>query len=199
MMLRSFIAIEIPSEIQQAIARATAGLQEAVPRPAVRWVAPQNIHLTLKFLGDVSPANLEQLARSLRVETANHPVFRASIGGVGVFPHPRQPRVIWIGCQAPPALVSLYRGVEAVCARLGYVAEKRAFSPHLTLGRVGNSISPTELEHLRLAMQQVEAKDLGIFAVEAVHIFKSDLQPGGSIYTRLYSLPLQSQDAASMR
>lgn len=191
MMLRSFIAIELPGELQQAIAKATAGLQAALPRPLVRWVAPANIHLTLKFLGEVSAANLEQLARSLRVEAASHATFTASIGGAGAFPNPRRPRVVWIGCEAPPALAGLQRGVEAVCARLGYASESRPFSPHLTIGRVGQTVAPAELERLRRALQQTEIGPLGTFTVNAIHIFKSDLQPGGSVYTRLYSLPLR--------
>lgn len=191
MMLRSFIAVELPGELQEAIARATAGLQAALPRPLVRWVAPANIHLTLKFLGEVSPSNLEQLARSLRVEATNHAAFTASIGGAGAFPNPRRPRVVWIGCEAPPALASLQRGVEAVCARLGYPSENRPFSPHLTIGRVGQTVAPAELERLRQALQQTQIGVLGAFTVDAIHIFKSDLRPSGSIYTRLYSLPLQ--------
>ncbi len=192
MMLRSFIAIELPAELQQAIARATAGLQADLPRPLVRWVAPHNIHLTLKFLGDVSPANLERLADVLRNEAEAHAGFRAAVGGLGVFPNPRRPRVIWIGFDAPAGLARLQRGVEAACARLGYPAEGRGFSPHLTLGRVAQTVTSAETERIRQALQVTQIGALGEFPVEAIHIFKSDLQPGGSVYTRLYTLPLQT-------
>ncbi len=195
MMLRSFIAIELPAELQQAIVGATAHLQTALPRPLIRWVTPQNIHLTLKFLGEVSPANLERLADALRLEAENHPAFRAAVGGLGVFPTPRRPRVVWIGFDAPADLVRLQRGVEAVCARLGYPAEERAFSPHLTIGRVAQTASPAEMERIRQTLQTTAVAALGEFLVDAVHIFKSDLQPGGSVYTRLYSFPLSSTPA----
>ena len=80
MMLRSFIAVEIPAETQSAIAHSTASLKKALPKPLIRWVAPQNVHLTLKFLGDVSPANLERLAETLKIEAATHGMFSMSVG-----------------------------------------------------------------------------------------------------------------------
>ena len=140
MMLRAFIAVEIPAGIQSAIAHSTASLKNALPKSLVRWVAPQNVHLTLKFLGDVSPANLEQLAEALKVEAASHGMFSMSVGGLGAFPTPRRARVIWIGLEAPPALEALRRGVEAAAAQLGYAPEERPFSPHLTIGRVGQNV-----------------------------------------------------------
>jgi 2'-5' RNA ligase len=120
MILRSFVAVEIPAEIQSALASSSAPLQKALPKPLVRWVAPQNVHLTLKFLGDVSSANLQRLAEALKVEAVAHEIFTISVGGLGAFPNPRRARVIWIGLDAPAALLTLLRGVEAVTSRLGF-------------------------------------------------------------------------------
>ncbi len=192
MMLRSFIALEIPAPIQQTIAGQTAGLQKALPRPLVRWVAAQNIHLTLQFLGDVSPANLELLAQALRIEAAAHPAFEVSVGGLGAFPTPRRPRVIWVGMNAPAALFSLRRGIQTITARLGYPPEERAFSPHLTIGRVNQNASTADLRRIQAALEKTQVDTLGSFSVQAVTLFKSDLQPGGSVYTRLYTLPLSA-------
>jgi RNA 2',3'-cyclic 3'-phosphodiesterase len=191
MMLRSFIAIELPTEIQQAIAQATAPLQKALPKPLVRWVAPQNLHLTLKFLGDVSPANLELLAEALKTDAGDCPEFSMEVGGIGAFPNPRRARVIWIGLEAPPALATLQRTIEAAAARLGYAREEREFSPHLTLGRVGQSAGSGDLQKIRAALEATKVGRLGSVRVEAVHIFKSDLQPTGSVYTHLYALPMK--------
>jgi 2'-5' RNA ligase len=191
MMLRSFIAVEIPAEIQVAIAHHTAALREALPKPLVRWVDPQNVHLTLKFLGDVSPANLERLAEGLKVEAAAHQPFSMSVGEIGAFPTPRRARVIWIGLEAPAALAALQHGVEAIAARLGYTAEKRPFSPHLTIGRVGQNLSVADQQRLRAALEAASVGALGEVHVEALHIFKSDLRPTGSVYTCLYSLPMK--------
>ncbi|MCX6035867.1 MAG: RNA 2',3'-cyclic phosphodiesterase [Chloroflexi bacterium] len=192
MMLRSFVAVEIPTEIQNALARSTAPLQKALPKPLIRWVAQQNVHLTLKFLGDVSPANLERLAKALKAEALNHQTFTLSVGGLGAFPTPRRARIIWIGLEAPAALTALLRGVEAVAARLGYASDDRPFSPHLTIGRVGQKVSGTDLQRIRTALEGTIVGALGTVRVDAVHIFKSDLQPGGSVYTHLYTLPMKS-------
>ena len=192
MMLRSFIAVEIPAEIQNAIADALASLKKTLPKPLIRWVAPQNVHLTLKFLGDVSPANLERLAETLKAEAASHEMFSISVGGLGAFPNPRRARVIWIGLDAPPALAALQRGVDAAAAQLGYPKEERPFSPHLTIGRVAQTASASDLQRIRSALESTKVGILGTVRVQAIHIFKSDLQPGGSVYTLLYTLSMKS-------
>jgi 2'-5' RNA ligase len=192
MMLRSFVAVEIPTEIQSALARSTAPLQKALPKPLIRWVAPQNVHLTLKFLGDISPANLERLAEALKTEAVAHETFSISVGGLGAFPTSSRARVIWIGLEAPAALMTLLRGVEAVTAKLGYASEDRPFSPHLTIGRVRQNVSGLDFQHIRAVLEGTTIGALGTLRVDAVNIFKSDLQPGGPVYTRLYTLPMKS-------
>jgi 2'-5' RNA ligase len=192
MMLRSFIAIELPAEIQAAIASSTAGLQKALPKPLVRWVASKNLHLTLKFLGDVSPTNLERLAEALKVESVRQEKFSLSVGGLGAFPTPRRPRVIWIGLEAPAMLTAVQRAVESVSSRMGYPTEERPFSPHLTIGRVGQDVSAADLKRVCAAIEGTTVGPLGTVSVDAIHIFKSDLQPGGSVYTHLYAMPLKS-------
>lgn len=190
-MLRSFIAIELPPEIQKAITRATSDIQKALPKPLVRWVTEQNIHLTLKFLGDVSPSNLEHLAEALKVESSQHPVFELSVGQLGAFPSTHRARVIWIGLEAPPELLILQHGVEAVAARLGYPPEERPFSAHLTIGRVGQNASASDLIKIRTELEACQVGPLGKLTVDALHIFKSDLQPSGSVYTHLYAMNLK--------
>lgn len=192
MMLRSFIAIKIPEEIQSALARSTASLQKKLPKPLVRWVAPQNVHLTLKFLGDVSSANIDILAESLKVEAGNHEIFSMAAGGLGAFPNAHRARVIWIGLEGSTSLKTLMRGVETVAERLGYLVEERPFSPHLTIGRVGQNISTLDLQRISTALGEMNVGSLGLVRVDAIHIFKSDLLPTGSVYTDLYSLPLKS-------
>ena len=191
-MLRSFIAIELPAGIQAAIAGSTAGLQKALPKPLVRWIAPKNLHLTLKFLGDVSPANLERLAEALGLESIRHEKFSLSVGGLGAFPTSRRPRVVWIGLEAPTTLTGIQRAVEAVSSRMGYPTEDRPFSPHLTIGRVGQDVSAADLKRVSSAIEGTTVGPLGTVSVDAIHIFKSDLQPGGSVYTHLYAMPLKS-------
>jgi 2'-5' RNA ligase len=100
--------------------------------------------------------------------------------------------VIWIGLDAPPSLAALHHGVEAASATLGYAAEDRLFSPHLTVGRVGQNVSMTDLHKIHEALSATKVGHLGTVQVNAILIFKSELRPGGSIYTQLYALPLKN-------
>ncbi len=191
MMLRAFIALEIPHFLRQAIAEQTAALRQALPRPLVRWVAPENIHLTLQFLGDVSPTHLDLLIRTLQAEAASHRPCELTIEQIGAFPTIRRPRVIWIGVTAPPALLSLQRGMQAAMSRLGYSPDEKKFSPHLTIGRVNQNASAAELRRIQASLEKTQVGTLGTFRAESISLFKSDLQPDGPIYTCLQRLPLQ--------
>ncbi len=195
MMLRSFIAVELPEGIQQAISLCTARLKAVLPGRLVRWVAPQNIHLTLQFLGEVSPADLDRLADALQAETASHAGFEGQVSGLGIFPDRYRPRVLWVGMQAPDDLPTLQRGVQAVTTRLGFPADRHAFSPHLTIGRVNQDAERAEIPKIQPALQKADPGLLGSFIVESIHIFKSDLRPSGPIYTRLHTLPLSAGQA----
>jgi 2'-5' RNA ligase len=189
-MLRCFIAVHIPGDIRQAIGRSLAGLYKGVGRSTVRWVAPENIHLTLKFLGDVSPSALDLLQEMLTAEAARHSPFQMRVETLGVFPNLKRLRVSWVGLEAPESLAVLQRGVEAAMARLGYPPEDRAFSPHLTLGRVQDHVVPEELAHLRASLEAVQFGGLGPVRVDNVHLMKSELRPGGSVYSTIATAPL---------
>jgi 2'-5' RNA ligase len=191
-LLRAFIAVEIPPEIHQAIENKTAPVRAALNASLVRWVPSANIHLTLKFLGDISPANVEMLAQMLSVEVSQHQAFQMGFEGLGAFPNPRQPRVIWIGIQAPASLEALQHGIEAAAATLGYPADKRPFSPHLTIGRVKQNVNSTGMQKIRTALEETQVGSLGTTQVTAVHLFKSDLKPTGAVYTQLFSAPLKN-------
>lgn len=197
-LLRVFIAIEIPLPIRQAIFAQTKSLRDAVG-PLVRWAPVENMHLTLKFFGDVSPASVDLLSQMLTAEATDCAPFAMQIGELGSFPTlrpgsgqaPRRARIIWIGIQVPAALASLQRGIESAAARLGYEPETRPFSPHLTIGRVRQQVSASDQQQVRAALEQTRVGDLGMAEVTAVHLFKSDLKPTGAEYTCLFSAPLK--------
>ena len=191
-LLRAFIAVEIPSEIHQAIDTKTAQIQATLNPALVRWVPTSNIHLTLKFLGDISPANVEMLAQMLTVEVSQHQAFEIKFGGLGAFPNPKRPRVIWIGIQAPAGLESLQHGIEAAAATLGYPNEKRPFSPHLTIGRIKQNVGSAGMQKIRNALEETKVGSLGTAQVTSVHLFKSDLKPTGAVYTRLFTASLKT-------
>jgi 2'-5' RNA ligase len=187
-MIRAFIAVDIPPVIQKAIQHHADHLRKTIG-DSVRWVPVQNIHLTLKFLGDVSPANVDILTQMLRAEADSCPAFDFSVGGLGSFPSLKRARVLWVGVQAPAELEALQRGIESACVRLGYEADPRPFSPHLTLGRVRDHIAASDQQKIQKTLEAIKIDSLGIARVDSVHLYKSDLKPSGSVYTKLFSAP----------
>ena len=192
-LLRAFIAVEIPTKIHKEIESQTAPLRDSLNASLVRWVPTGNIHLTLKFLGDISSANVEKLIQNISAEASQHPAFEIQFRGLGVFPNPKRPRVLWIGIQAPAGLEALQSQLEAATAKLGYPVEKRPFSPHLTIGRVKQPVSLADIQRIRTALEETQVGALGSTTVNAVHLFKSELKPTGAVYTRLHSAPLQTR------
>lgn len=192
-LLRSFIAIELPAALQEAIYRACLPLRQALGSSLVRWVPPQNLHLTLKFLGDVSSANLDLLKQMLRAETERQPPFVLEIGALGSFPNPKRARVIWVGIQAPAALTTLQRNIETAAARLGYLSEERRFSPHLTVGRVSQHVTIADQQKIRTLLESTQIGVIGQAQVMSVCLFRSDLQPTGAVYTPLFEAPLRGK------
>lgn len=192
-LLRTFIAVEIPPQVQKKIQQEIEPLRKAIGSSFVRWVPIQNVHLTLKFLGDVSPASVDILSQMLRTEADSCTAFDMHISGLGSFPSLRRPRVLFIGIQAPAELEALYRGIESACARLGYESETRDFSPHLTLGRVKQDASALDQQRIRRVLEETKIDSLGTARVNSVHLYKSDLKPTGSVYTQIFSAPLKIQ------
>ncbi len=189
-LLRAFIAVEIPLPLRQAVYSATSDLQKEL-NALVRWVPLENMHLTLKFLGDVSPSNVDLLTQMITAEAELFDCFELHLNGLGSFPSLKRPRVIYIGIQAPAVLEALHRGIESASRRLGYESEDRGFSPHLTIGRVKQNVTATDQQTIRRALEGTKIDSLGTARVDSVHLYKSDLKPTGSVYTRLYSAALK--------
>jgi len=191
--IRAFIAIDLTPEILQKLEQLSTRLRSELDEGQVRWVPVNNIHLTLKFLGNVSLANLEVLTKILKAECYSHPPFEVSVGELGAFPSIRRPRVIKVNVQAPAALASLQRGIENETTRLGYDREERPFSPHLTLGRVSRNASAGEVRQVSGLLERYEAGFLGAMRVASVHLYQSDLSSAGASYTKLFSAELHTQ------
>jgi 2'-5' RNA ligase len=187
--LRTFIACELPADLQESIQTAIHPLRRALGSGLVRWVPVHNVHLTLKFLGDVTTSSLEMIQRTMAVEAAGCAAFDGIVEGFGAFPSLHRPSILWIGFKAPPALGTLQRELDLATERLGYRGDERGFSPHLTIGRVRTTGRATDMHKVRDELGQLHIGSLGSVHVDAVHLFKSDLQAAGAVYTRLYSAP----------
>jgi 2'-5' RNA ligase len=190
--IRSFIAIELSAEIQAELQRVAKTLQERAGAIPVRWVPVKNIHLTLVFLGDVVTSNLDTLKDALRSQVIGQRAFEITVARLGAFPSLRKPRVVWIGVDAPPELHSLQHRIAQSTERLGYPAEDRPYSPHLTLGRVGKTASAEQVRRLGEILEAIKVESLGSMPVSSVNLYSSDLQPGGAVYTRLLSVTLKA-------
>lgn len=190
--VRSFIAVKISPDIQRGLGQVSKKLQDQLEGVPVRWIPVENIHLTLKFLGNVSMKNLELLKKVLKAEISNHNHFEISVGELGAFPNISRPRVLWVGVEAPQELASVQRGIETEAVHLGYPGERRSFSPHLTLGRVSRNASSREKNNITEILKSTNIGFLGAMHVDAIHLFQSDLKPGGAVYTCLFSASLSS-------
>ncbi len=188
--IRAFIAINTSAEIADRLRAISGDLQKSLRSAPVRWVPVENIHLTLKFLGDVSLSNLEMLKKMLASTALEHSAFDFSAGDLGAFPSLRRPRVIWVDIRAPHELLALQRSIDNETARLGYPREDRPFSPHLTLGRISRNASSDDLRQISEALSGFKVGYVGAAKVTAVHLFRSDLDPHGAVYTVIYSAPL---------
>jgi len=194
--LRAFIAIELSRDTQDAIQKQTARLRGSLGDDIIRWIPVSNIHLTLKFLGDIADTHVDFLKQMLAHEVDSYSGFDMQIAGFGSFPTSKRPRVLWIGLHAPAALASIQRNIESGTTRLGYEKEERPFSPHLTIGRIKQNLSPDDLQKIRLGLESQPLGNIATGKVDSVHLFKSDLKPTGPVYTKLFSAKLKTAPAA---
>ncbi len=189
--VRAFIAIDLPAPLQSAIELNTSRLRQAVGSDAVRWVPTGNMHLTLKFLGDMPILHLEFIKQMLVQVADRTPQFELTIGGLGSFPNSKRLRVLWAGIHAGSELTDLQREIDAGAASLGYERDDRPFSPHLTLGRIRQGLDAKTQQTIRNAAASFQLGRIGAARVESVHLYKSDLRADGSTYTKLFSAPLR--------
>ncbi len=186
MAIRSFVAVPLGEELHRELDRLLRRLQAAAPQGAVKWVPAANVHLTLKFLGDIQPDQVEPILTALRREVADLSPFSFAVEGFGCFPGIRRPRVLWAGVQETTGqLQALQERVERALNPLGFPPEGRAFSPHLTLGRVREGARPAELRDISALIERIQVGRLGTHTVTAIVLFRSDLRPTGSVYTPL--------------
>ena len=198
-LVRAFIAIELPSEILEPIARLQTRVQQAVPPGLVRWVHPEGIHLTLKFLGDVEQSRLPEIETGLCDACAPYAPFSLRFGDLGCFSNPQRPRVVWVGVQdTSGTLTDLHNAIERAIAPLGFPTDRRGFHPHLTLGRVKNARpsarKTAEWADLGAYLTRAEVR-VGQMQAQAVHLMRSELLPFGAVYTALAVCPLGGGEA----
>ncbi len=178
--MRCFIAIELPESVRSNL----EGLSARLRRSGVRasWVRPENMHVTLRFLGEICEERVGEVVRLLEASYANTPPFRFTLQGTGAFPNMKTPSVIWAGIRPNEAILEVQRIAEDVAQRVGCSKEKNRFHPHVTLARIKDPRNASGWQRYLAAEKDWEG---GEVCVEQVAVFQSELTPRGPIYTRL--------------
>ena len=176
--MRLFVALNLPTPVREALWAATERVRDlGLP---LKWVRGEGLHLTLKFLGDVADELEAELAAGLTRAAAGASSLTLALGGFGVFPDFRRPRVVWVGIAPEPGLEILQHRVEQEFAPLGFPTEARPFRPHITLGRAARDARPAALTGLEAALGRLEFAEMAL--VSALDLMQSTLQSGGPVY-----------------
>jgi 2'-5' RNA ligase len=196
--IRAFVAIELNEAIKAALGATQGQLKRSPASHIAKWVKPQSIHLTLKFLGDIADNRVEPIGEALQRACAQVQPFTLSLSETGCFPNTKRPRVIWIGVGGElEPLMQLQRAVEAEINPLGFEAERRGFTPHLTLARIRNKARPSERQELGQRLGTVEVDPSVAMTVQELSLMRSELRPRGAVYTRLLAVPLLDREPAA--
>jgi 2'-5' RNA ligase len=193
--IRAFIAISLPEPVLNRLADLQRELERRVPSRSVRWVRPTAIHLTLKFLGDTPEDKLSGIRQALAAVARHAPSCTFTIDGLGCFPNPSRPRVVWVGVQEPTGrLAALQGAVDEVMAPFGYPPEGRGFTPHLTLGRVRRKAARNDAARVGEVVASTPVGILAEVPATGFAIIRSVLKPDGPEYSELAEFPLHSAD-----
>ena len=187
--IRSFIAIELPDGIKSGLENTQQELKSMQLR--ARWVKPGNIHLTLKFLGNIDPLDIDNIAGAMDDAAREFAPFTLKVSGIGFFPGIKRPRVVWVGLGSDgQILFDLQRNLEDRLAVVGFPKEKRAFKAHLTLGRIRDAVHP---DIAGRAIQQFARPAGQHFTADRIILYKSDLKPTGAEYSKLKETKLWNE------
>jgi RNA 2',3'-cyclic 3'-phosphodiesterase len=184
--VRAFVAINLPEDIIQQLGNQIESISSIMPQELIRWVRESNIHLTLKFLGNVTTDNLDEITKSMKDIAAQHAAFHFDITSFGCFPDIHSPRTLWIGIrESSGELLWIQSDLEDALAGLGFSRERRKFHPHLTIGRVKRHVGRNEISDLAQHLKQIKIGNLGTVQVDKIALMRSDLRPTGAVYNRI--------------
>jgi 2'-5' RNA ligase len=189
--MRLFIAIAIAPTLQNALALFSQPLKQDLGT-SVRWVKPGKFHLTMKFLGEVDQPHYALLQKELKRIASLFAPMELTLQGCGVFPDWKQPRVIWIGIQAPQALNQLANVLENDLQSMGFPIEERPFTAHLTLGRINNWMTSDQKNSLRSKLEAAHHQSFGTMKADHLTLYRSDLRPEGPAYSELLRVELSA-------
>jgi 2'-5' RNA ligase len=184
---RLFIAIDISEQARSLVASRIDQLKRRFTNVRVSWTKPENLHLTVKFLGDVEESRITELVKMVAGAASALSPIQAELNGPGVFPSERKPKVLWLGITDPQGSIRMAAAViEKACEKIGFAPELRPFRPHLTIGRIRAPRAANELAraHIQMSFEKIA------FEVPELVLYQSELRPTGSVYTRVAGFEL---------
>jgi len=185
--VRSFIAIELPDELKEGLVQLQAQLRLGQPT-SVKWVDPYSIHLTLKFLGNIAVGSTQAIEEAAQGMSP----FHLEVKGLGVFPNLKRVQVAWVGLGGEVSKVSkLQQRIESNLVPLGFTAESRLFTPHLTLARLRDRVLPDERERFGQLIANTRFEAVHTIRVDSINLMRSQLTREGAIYSQLSSVALK--------
>jgi len=183
---RIFVAVPLASALRRAVAGLAPHLREA--EQSLRWVPPDNLHFTLKFLGEITPAQLARVAAAAKDVAARAQGFRIALAGLGAFPSPRRPQVVWVGvAEGADRLAALASDLDGALHRMTFPKEARPFRPHLTIARVRRTGPAPDLT---AAIAPFSEFALGAQDVTNLLVMESTLHPSGAVYRQVQEVGL---------
>lgn len=187
--MRLFTALELNSKV---VGNLTELVRRLRPYAPIRWVHPQNMHVTLKYIGEWPGGRAEEVVRALN--TIKHPgPMTVPLAGLGFFPNARHPRVFWAGAENTTSLRQLASSIDAVLQPLGIAPEVRPYQPHLTLGRI---VDKGPFPDLDLAIEELPSREFGTIGPDRFVLFESTVTPSGPIYRKVAEFPFLEQPVA---
>jgi 2'-5' RNA ligase len=190
--IRAFIAIELPEEVRAGLRQLQNKLKLAT-HPFVKWVAPEGIHLTLKFLGNISPQKVTEITKVMEEASQGFSPFKLEVSEVGAFPNMRQPRVLWLGLRGElDKLTAWQKRIDNGLVPLGFAKETRPFTPHLTLARLREGVSPEDRRDFGELVMKTPTEVNFKVNVNSLSLMRSQLLPSGAVYSQLAEVKLKS-------
>ncbi len=187
--IRTFIAIEPDENAKKQLAGFTEKLKRVI-RGDINWTKPQNLHFTLKFLGEISPEKIEDIKNLLNTISRQHDSFSAKISGIGFFPDEKRPRILWAGLQdGREEMIGIAKSIEDEAEYLGFEREEREFRAHITIARIRD-------RHIRAdgkTLKELSSEEICSFTADRIILFRSDLLPNGPRYSILAEFVLNRE------
>ena len=188
--MRTFIAVDFPQNMLTKINEITTYFKKETPTNALKWVQTDNLHLTLKFIGEIKESKVGQVKETLTNALQGQNAFNIQVGCLGMYPNKNNPRVIWLGIINEKPLIHIAKNLDQALTTLDIKPERRAFSPHLTIARVRKNTDKATAMLIGKTLSQFRVEPLGDVTVDQVNLYQSKLTPSGPIYTILHTVCL---------